>query len=110
LASGGETGIVLFFEVAQQVLFAQQFGLQPSGLGAFTRMQEAAGSWSGLIAIASTTAIRIGAVLRMTNILSQRTRRVDRTSFASRHFVVNVMIPRFEPKTRSSVKSGCECG
>jgi hypothetical protein len=43
LASGGETGIVLFFEAAQQVLFAQQFGLQPSGLGRFERMQEAAG-------------------------------------------------------------------
>jgi hypothetical protein len=95
LASGGEFGIVLFFEVAQQVLFAQQFGLQPSGLTAFERMHEAAGSWSGRTAIASTTAIKIGAVLRMTSILSQRTRRVDRTSFASRHFVVNVVIPSF---------------
>jgi hypothetical protein len=44
LESGGENGCVFFFEVAQQVLFAQQFGLQPSGLGAFERMQEAAGS------------------------------------------------------------------
>jgi hypothetical protein len=95
LASGGETGIVLFFEVAQQVLFAQHFGLQPSRLTAFERMQEAAGSWSGRTAIASTPAIKIGAVLRMTNILSQTTRRVDRISLASRHFVVNVVIPSF---------------
>jgi hypothetical protein len=67
LASGGETGIVLFFEVAQQVLFAQQFGLQPSGLGAFERMQEAAGSCRGRTSIASTTANRI-AVFRITDI------------------------------------------
>jgi hypothetical protein len=70
LASGCETGIVLFFEVAQQVLFAQQCGLQPSGLGAFERMHEAAGSWSGRTAIASTTANRIGAVLRITQKLA----------------------------------------
>jgi hypothetical protein len=44
LASGCEIGVVLFFEVAQQLLFAQQCGLQPSGLGAFDRMQDAAGS------------------------------------------------------------------
>jgi hypothetical protein len=30
LTSGGEIGPVLFFETAQQVLFAQQFGLQAS--------------------------------------------------------------------------------
>jgi hypothetical protein len=94
LASGGETGIVLFVEVAQQVLFAQQCGLQPSGLGAFERMHEAAGSCSGRTSIASTTANRI-AVLRIADILPQRTRRVDRTPFASRHFVVNVVIPSF---------------
>jgi len=57
---------VFFFEAAQQLLFAQQFGLQPSGLGRFERMQEAAGSWSGRTSIARTMAIRIGAVLRMT--------------------------------------------
>jgi hypothetical protein len=67
LASGGETGIVLFFEVAQQLLFAQQCGLQPSGLDAFERMQEAAGSWSGRTTIVSTTANRI-AVFRITDI------------------------------------------
>lgn len=60
--SGCETGIVFFFETAQQVLFAQQFGLQPSGLGAFERMQDAAGSCSGLTNIANTTANRIAAV------------------------------------------------
>lgn len=56
---------MFFFETAQQVLFAQQFGLQPSGLGAFERMQEAAGSWSGRANIASTTAIRMAAVFRI---------------------------------------------
>jgi hypothetical protein len=30
LTSGGEIGPVLFFETAQQVLFAQHFGLQAS--------------------------------------------------------------------------------
>jgi hypothetical protein len=68
LASGCEIGVVLFFEVAQQRLFAQQCGLQPSVLGAFERMHDAAGSCSGLINIATTTAKRIGAVLRMRNI------------------------------------------
>jgi hypothetical protein len=58
---------VFFLESAQQLLFAQQRGLQPSGLGAFERMQEAAGSWRGRTAIATTTANRIGAVFRMTN-------------------------------------------
>jgi hypothetical protein len=65
LRSGGETGVVLFFELAQQLLFAQQFGLQPSALGAFERMQEAAGSWSGRTTMASTTANRIVAVFRI---------------------------------------------
>ena len=68
LASGCETGVVLFFEAAQQLLFAQQCGLQPSGLGAFERMQDAAGSWSGLTNNASTTAKKMGAVLRMADI------------------------------------------
>gem|GEM_PF-5370407 len=77
LASGGETGIVLFFEVAQQLLFAQQFGLQPSGLGAFDRMQEAAGSWRGRIAIANTTAIRIGAALRIALLVAHELGCVD---------------------------------
>jgi hypothetical protein len=30
LTSGGQIGPVLFFDTAQQVLFAQHFGLQPS--------------------------------------------------------------------------------
>jgi hypothetical protein len=64
--SGGATGSLLFFDSAQQVLFAQQFGLQPSALGAFERMQDAAGSWSGLTNSARTIANRIGAVRRMT--------------------------------------------
>ena len=68
LASGGEIGVGLFFEVAQQLLFAQQSILHRCSLGAFERMQEAAGSWSGLTNIASTTANRMGAVLRMQNI------------------------------------------
>jgi hypothetical protein len=59
---------VFFLETAQQLLFAQQFGLQPSALGAFERMHEAAGSWSGLTNIASTTANRIVAVFRMAGI------------------------------------------
>jgi hypothetical protein len=62
-------------ETAQQFLFAQQFGLQPCGFGAFERMHEAAGSCSGLIAIANTTANRIGAVLRITQKLSQESPR-----------------------------------
>jgi hypothetical protein len=72
LASGGENGCAFFFETAQQFLFAQQFGLQPAGSGAFERMHEAAGSWSGRTAIANTTAIRIGAVFRMENIYHTR--------------------------------------
>jgi hypothetical protein len=60
LASGCETGIVFFLETAQQVLFAQQFGLQPSGLGVFERMQEAAGSCRGLTIIANAMANKIG--------------------------------------------------
>jgi hypothetical protein len=56
---------VFFLETAQQVLFAQQFGLHPSWLGAFERMQEAAGSCNGLTSMASTTANKMGAVLRI---------------------------------------------
>ena len=65
LERGCETGVVLFFETAQQVLFAQQSILHASWLGAFERMQDAAGSWSGRASIASTTAQRIAAVFRM---------------------------------------------
>jgi hypothetical protein len=68
LASGCEIGVVLFFEVAQQLLFAQQSILHRCSLGAFERMQDAAGSWSGLTNIANSTAKRMGAVLRMKNI------------------------------------------
>ena len=39
-----ETGLVSFLEVAQHVLFAQQFILHAFSLGAFERMQDAAGS------------------------------------------------------------------
>ncbi|MEY2510963.1 MAG: hypothetical protein QOE26_1726 [Verrucomicrobiota bacterium] len=67
MASGGAAGCVFFFETAQQLLFAQQFGLQPSGLTAFERMQEAAGSCSGRTSMATTTANRI-AVFRITDI------------------------------------------
>ena len=59
---------MVFLETAQQLLFAQQFGLQPSALGAFERMHEAAGSWSGLPNMASTTANRIVAVFRIAHI------------------------------------------
>jgi len=65
LARGCDNGVVLFFEVAQQLLFAQQCGLQPSALGAFDKMQEAAGNCSGRTSIASRTANRIGVVLRI---------------------------------------------
>lgn len=63
LASGGEKGWAFFLEVAQQLLFAQHFGLQPSGLGAFERMQEAAGKRSGAAAMANTIVNRITAAL-----------------------------------------------
>jgi hypothetical protein len=56
---------VAFLESAQQVLFAQQFGLQPSELGAFERTHDAAGSWSGLASIANTTVTTIVAVFRI---------------------------------------------
>ena len=59
---------MFFLETAQQLLFAQQFGLQPSWLTAFERMHDAAGSWSGLTNIASTTANRIVAVFRIADI------------------------------------------
>ena len=68
LASGGATGVAPFLESAQQLLFAQQCGLQPCCSGAFERMQDAAESWSGLTSIASTTANRITPVFRMRNI------------------------------------------
>ena len=65
LTSGGATGVALFFENAQQLLFAQQCGLHPCGSGAFERIQEAAGSSSGLTSIASTTANRMAPVFRI---------------------------------------------
>ena len=63
--SGCETVLVSFLEVAQQLLFAQHFGLQASWLGAFERMQDAAGSSSGRTAIAKSTANRIPAFFRI---------------------------------------------
>jgi hypothetical protein len=63
---------VLLLETAQHVSLAQQCGLQPSVLGPFERMQEAAGSCSGLTNIARTTANRIGAVFRMADIYHKR--------------------------------------
>jgi hypothetical protein len=71
---GWEIGPVVFPEKAQQVLFAQQFGLQLSWLGALDRMHESVGSCNGLIAIASATANRIGTVLRITLMLAQKDR------------------------------------
>src|SRR5205085_11005646 len=62
LYRGGAIGVALFLESAQQLLFAQQCGLQPCWSGAFERMHEAAGSWSGLTSIASTTVNRMAAV------------------------------------------------
>lgn len=64
-ASGCEIGPVLFADTAQQVMFAQQLLLQASWLGAFERMQEAAGSLNGVINIASTTAKRMAADFRI---------------------------------------------
>jgi hypothetical protein len=60
-----ETGLVSFLEVAQQVLFAQHFGLHASWLGAFESMQDAAGSCNGLNDIAKSTANRISIRLRI---------------------------------------------
>jgi hypothetical protein len=71
LKSGWETGVVLFLETAQHVLFAQQCGLHPSRLGTFEKMQEAAGSWSGRANIATTTVIRM-AVFRIADIYHNR--------------------------------------
>jgi len=68
LASGGATGVAPFLERAQQLLFAQQCGLQPWVSGAFERMHDAAGSWSGVANNANTTAKKMGAVLRIIDI------------------------------------------
>jgi hypothetical protein len=65
-ASGWDAGPVFFSDTAQQVLFAQQPGLQAFGLGAFERMHDAAGKRSGATAMASTTVNKIAAVLRIT--------------------------------------------
>jgi hypothetical protein len=46
-------------------MFAQHPGLQASWLGAFDKMQEAAGSRMGVTSIASTIVNRIAAVLRI---------------------------------------------
>ena len=63
--SSCETGLVSFLEVAQQVLFAQHFGLQAWWLGAFERMQDAAGSSSGRTAIVKSATNRIPAFFRI---------------------------------------------
>lgn len=64
--SGCETGLVSFLGVAQQVLFAQHSILHAFSLGAFERTHDAAGSGSGLTAIANITANRIAAFFRIT--------------------------------------------
>jgi hypothetical protein len=56
---------VFLCDTAQQVMFAQHPLLQASWLGAFERMQDAAGSRSGVTNIASTIMNRIAAVLRI---------------------------------------------
>jgi hypothetical protein len=63
--------------MAQQVLFAQQPILQAFWLGAFERMQDAAGKRSGVTAIASTTVIRIATLFRITLFVAHESPRVD---------------------------------
>jgi hypothetical protein len=64
-ANGWDAGPVFFSDTAQQVMLAQQWLLQASWLGAFERMHDAAGTWSGAINIANTIVSRIAAVLRI---------------------------------------------
>ena len=47
-------------------MFAQHLLLQTCGLDNFEKMQEAAGSWSGITNNASTTVNKIAAVFRIT--------------------------------------------
>ena len=63
--SGFEAGALFFSETAQQIMFAQHLLLQASWLGDFEKMQDAAGSWSGITNIANTTVNKIIAVFRI---------------------------------------------
>jgi hypothetical protein len=58
---------LFFSETTQQIMSAQHLLLQASWLGDFEKMQDAAGSWSGITNNASTTVNRIAAVFRMTS-------------------------------------------
>jgi len=64
-SSGCEAGALFFSETAQQIMFAQHLLLQACWLGDFEKMQDAAGSWSGITNNASTTVNRIAGVLRI---------------------------------------------
>jgi hypothetical protein len=64
LASGWEIGAP-FFEVAQQVLFAQQPGLHAFCTAASERMQVRAERWSGAIVSAATAASEIAILLNI---------------------------------------------
>ena len=75
-ATGWGTDPLFFSETAQQVLFAQQWGLHAFSLGAFERMQDAAGNRRGATARASTMTTRVDPALRIP-ILSTITPPVD---------------------------------
>ena len=64
-SSGWEAGALFFSETAQQIMFAQHLLLHASRLGDFEKMQDAAGSWSGMTNNASTTVNKIAAVFRI---------------------------------------------
>jgi len=65
LASGCETGAVFFFEVAQQVLLAQQSGWHAFSAGAFKRMQDRADMLTGATTSAAAIATEIMILLNI---------------------------------------------
>jgi hypothetical protein len=65
LASGCETGAVFFFEVVQQVLFAQQSGRHAFTLEVLERMHCRADRFTGDAANAITTKVEIVILLNI---------------------------------------------
>ncbi|MDP9100412.1 MAG: hypothetical protein M3N48_15685 [Verrucomicrobiota bacterium] len=65
-SSGCDAGALFFSETAQQMMFAQHLLLQARWLEEFEKMQDAAGSWSGITNSAKKTANRIATVFRIT--------------------------------------------